>query len=406
MREPSQIMTETRSRPYRLLALVSHVIQYQVPLYRQLAADPRIDLTVVFCSDWGLKDYLDEGFGQNVRWDGLSLEGFRWNLLRNCALRPNPARFFGLFNPDVMWYIRRRRFDALWVHGWASLTNWVAMSTAFLTGVPVLLRAETNLLPVQPPWKKMVKRFVLANLLGRISAALAVGQRNLEFYNEYGVNEARIFRVPYAVNNQYFGEQASKLPPKRELKQKLSIPEDLPVILFCGKLTHVKRPFDLLRAFHDASASLPAALLYVGDGALRQELESYVASNRISHVYFAGFRNQSELSSYFGASDLFVLPSGREPWGLVVNEAMNFGLPILCSDQVGCAADLVHAGVNGMIFPAGNVDALASAIRTILADDSMRSAMGTQSRNLIAKWSYDEDVEGVVAALDAVHLRV
>ncbi len=395
----SSVVSEKFPRvQYRLLVLVSHVIQYQVPMLRTLAADPRLDLTVAFCSDWGRSAYRDEGFGREVRWD-VQLSGFRFEFLSNWSLRPNPSRFWGLVNPDIARRIWSREFDAIWVHGWSHATSLIAMGAAFATGVPVLLRGETNLLPVLPKWKALVKPAVLAPLFRKASAFLAIGQNNADFYRAHGVQEERIFLVPYAVDNDVFTAAAGALPWKPRLKRELGLPSDLPVVLFCGKLTPVKRPMDLLRAFEQVVHTRPATLLFVGDGVLRGELERYAAIRQIPNVYFAGFRNQAELPRYFGAGDTFVLPSGSEPWGLVVNEAMNFGIPIICSDQVGCAADLVRPGENGYIFPVGNIEALANALSATLSGDEGRAAMGRRSRTRIDSWSFLNDVEGVVAAL-------
>jgi glycosyltransferase involved in cell wall biosynthesis len=393
---------ESATGRYRLLVLASHVIQYQVPMFRTLAADPRLDLTVSFCSDWGLTAYRDEGFGREVRWDVPLLDGFRSEFLPNWSPRPHPSRFWGLFNPAALQHIRCGEFDAVWVHGWASVTNCTAMLAAFLAGVPVLLRGETNLLSPLPRWKRWLKHAILSRLFRNVSAFLAIGQNNADFYRAYGVPAERILAVPYAVDNDFFTAAAHALPPKNDLKRDLQLPRELPVILFCGKLTPVKRPMDLLRAFEKLSRTRPAALLFVGDGVLRRDLENYSAEHQISNVHFVGFRNQTELPRYFGVGDVFVLPSSMEPWGLVVNEAMNFGLPVICSDQVGCVADLVKPGENGYVFPAGDIDALADSLVAMLADEGRRSAMGERSRALISDWAFRNDLEGVVAALQRV----
>ena len=140
----------------------------------------------------------------------------------------------------------------------------------------------------------------------------------------------------------------------------------------------------------------------MGDGVLRRDLENYSAKHQVTNVCFAGFRNQTELPRYFGVGDVLVLPSSTEPWGLVVNEAMNFGLPVICSNQVGCAADLVKPDENGYVFPAGDIDALADSLAAMLTDEGRRSAMGECSRALIADWGFRNDLEGVVAALQQV----
>jgi glycosyltransferase involved in cell wall biosynthesis len=277
------------------------------------------------------------------------------------------------------------------------------MLTAFVSGIPVLLRGETNLLLSLPSWKATLKRWLLAKLFKRVSAFLAIGRYNTEFYEAYGVSPQRIFSVPYAVDNDFFTSQAQKhLPFKSELKRDFGIPDNLPVILFVGKLTPVKRPLDLLKAFEELLRTHLAALVYVGDGELRGELECYVQKQNLSHVYFTGFRNQTELPRFFSMADIFVLPSGCEPWGLVVNEAMCFHLPVIVSDQVGACGDLVHEGGNGFAYPSSQVPALADKLRLLVSDNTRRQQMGESSYRIIQRWGYREDAEGILKCLEKV----
>lgn len=390
-------------RPYRLAVLASHAIQYQGPLFRALAACPEIDLNVLFCSDSGLKPYHDNGFGREVKWDLPLLEGYRSEFLYNWSPSPSTSKFWGVINPAVMSRLSRGRYDALLIHGWSRSTNWLAMLTAFATGTPVLLRGETNLLPTLPPWKAALKRAVLRRLFRRVSGFLAIGRHNADFYKAYGVPEEKIFHVPYAVDNDFFLAQADRLLPKKaELKRALGIEEDRPVILFLGKLTDAKRPMDLLQAFAAVSSNQRAALVYVGDGYLQPALRQYVRERNLAHVYFAGFQNQTELPRFLALADIFVLPSGYEPWGLAVNEAMCFRLPVIVSDQVGAGGDLVQSGVNGFVYPTGQIPALTEKLERLLIGAAEREKMGEASVQRIRQWSYRVDVDAMLACLNEV----
>lgn len=389
-------------RPWKVAFLTSHPIQYQAPLFRALAARPEIDLTVLFCSDWGVKAYRDEGFGREVKWDVPLLDGYAHEFLPNRARRPDVQGFWGQVNPSVTRRVREGGWDALIVHGWAKATNLMAIRAARAVGVPVVLRGENNLIPRVSPFKARIRDAALPRLFGRAAGFLAIGRLNAEFYRAYGVPAERIHVAPYAVDNDFFTGAADALAGrKEELKRELGIDPRLPVVLFSGKLSHVKRPMDLLRAFARASARRPAALVFLGDGVLRGELEAEVRSAGIPNVVFAGFRNQGELPRVFAAADLFVLPSGFERWGLVVNEAMCFGLPVIASDQVGSTGDLVSEA-NGAVFPAGDVDRLAASIEAMLADPEARARKGAASRARIAEWGFPQDVDGVLACLRSV----
>ncbi len=385
--------------PYRVAALASHPIQYQAPLFRALAAHPEVDLHVFFCERWGATAYPDPGFRVNVSWDIPLLEGYPSTFLPNRSPFHYPSSFWGVLNPGVFTTIRRGGFHALMIHGWALASNWIAWAAAPEI-TRILLRGETNGLAEPTGLKGAGRRLLLKKFFRRTSAFLAIGTRNASFYRSYGVPAERIFSTPYSVDNEFFMRRAEVLfSQKKSLRRKNEIPPDLPVILFCGKLTPAKRPVDLLDAFASLPQSLGASLVFVGDGVLRSELETTARKKRIPHVFFLGSQNQSQMPACYAMADVLVLPSEFEPWGLAVNEAMCCGLPIIASDQVGAAVDLIREGINGFIYPAGKVEALADCLRKVLDNESIRRQMGRQSRELIRHWGIPECVEGILQAL-------
>jgi len=396
-------MIEENKRRYRLAILASHPIQYQAPLFRALAAHPELDVTVFFCSDWGLKPYHDGGFGRQVKWDVPLTDGYAHEFLSNISLKPNPSNFAGLINPGIIKRLKRGKFHAVMIHGWSRVTFLLAMSASTLFKIPVLMRGESNLLRNLSPRKAAIKRFLLSRLFKRTAGFLAIGRYNTEFYQYYGVQSERIFHVPYAIDNDYFSLRAAELlPQKAALKKQLGIAAELPAILFSGKLMDVKRPMDLLLAHETVVKTRKAALVYLGDGELRASLEAYVKEKNLPDVHFVGFHNQTELPKFFAAADIFVLPSMSETWGLVINEALCFGLPVIVSDRVGATGDLVRDSVNGFIYEAANPAVLAEKLETLLSDENLRRRMGEASKSLIANWSLQEDVQGILSCLKQV----
>jgi glycosyltransferase involved in cell wall biosynthesis len=389
-----------RSR-YRVAYLTSHPIQYQAPLFRALARHRDVDLTVLFCSDQGARAYRDPGFGTTLAWDLPLLEGYRHLFLTNSNRRGHPGRFFGLVNPAVVRHLWRDRFDAVIVHGWAYATHWLAFMTARLRGLPLMIRGESNGLREPTGVKGVVKRMVLGRLFRRTAAFLAIGSLNRKFYLDYGVPAHRIFHAPYCVDNEFFQRAAAALGPMRAtLRAEEGIPVDCAVFLFCGKLTPVKRPLDLLAAFEALEGRDRAALLYVGDGPLRGAIEERARAAGMANVRVTGFRNQTELPRYYALADVLVLPSAFEPWGLVLNEALNFGLKVIASDQVGAAADLVRPQETGAVVRVGDVGALASSMHRCI-DASQHWPQG-ESKRCIDEWSIDNCVSGIVNAVSAV----
>ncbi|MFH1645174.1 MAG: glycosyltransferase family 4 protein, partial [Candidatus Omnitrophota bacterium] len=186
---------------------------------------------------------------------------------------------------------------------------------------------------------------------------------------------------------------------KFELKQSLSIDSEKLIILSACKLIPRKRVIDLLKAYEELPSRVRTLLVIVGDGNQKQDLEEYVKTRGLYGVSFVGFKNQLEIVKYYAIADIFVLPSVGEPWGLVINEAMNFGLPIVATDKVGSAYDLIKEGENGFIYPAKDVNALSLIIEKFINDRQLIQKMGSMSRDIIKKWSYDADIETLISIL-------
>jgi glycosyltransferase involved in cell wall biosynthesis len=135
---------------------------------------------------------------------------------------------------------------------------------------------------------------------------------------------------------------------------------------------------------------------------MEQELRVLATKLELNNVDFVGFVNQSRIPKYYAASDVFVLPSENETWGLAINEAMCAGLPIVASEEIGCVPDLVHNGVNGGTFVAKDVAGLANALRPILAEPDLRRRMGDASRDIVSRWSFTECRDGLRTALQSL----
>ena len=394
------------NRPVRLAYLVSHPIQYQSPLLRLIAADPGISLKVFFRSPMGLKPYADAGFGQTIAWDTPLLAGFDHEFLPAFDDPMRVTRYFRPLNYGLARRLRRGMFDALWVHGYARVFNGAAMLAAKRLGLKVLLRDEATPISMpRGPLKKLAKRGFFAGLRTLVDGVLAIGSLNRRYYLEQGFDPSRVFSMPYAVDNERFQAGAREASSHRgALLAALGISPDRPRIVFSGKLTPIKAPEILLEAF--ARLGEPkATLCYVGDGPLRAMLEDRAQALGVANrVCFAGFRNQRELPAFYDLADVFVLPSRREPWGLVVNEAMNAGRAIVVSDQVGSGPDLVRSGENGAIVPVDDVNALTKALAEALASPAHTAALGKRSLEIIDGWSFREDIAGLKRALTGVGL--
>lgn len=394
-------------KPYRLACLVTHPIQYQAPLFRYLSACPEIDLTVFFMNDFSVRGYQDSGFGIKLSWDIPLLDGYK-HIFLPAVLRRDSISFWTPLVHGIYRQLKNGRFDALWVNGYSHQACLRSIAIAKFIGMKVLLRGESHMKSHSRSEAKLfIKEKILPKVFKSIDGFLAIGTLNRKYYLQYGVPERKIFMMPYAVDNDFFSGGAKKAETSAEiLRRQLDLKVNRPVVLYASKLQARKRPRDLLEAYSRLSPNgvqePEAYLLFIGDGEERSQLEAIAKKLGWSSVKFLGFKNQTELPSYYKLCDVFVLPSEHEPWGLVVNEVMNAGKPVILSDHVGCGPDLVQDGDNGFIVPVGDIKLLGDRLKQLVSNRELAGKMGEESLKRIGQWSFREDLEGLLYALERV----
>ncbi|NYF89977.1 glycosyltransferase family 4 protein [Tunturiibacter empetritectus] len=414
MRSPDQ-SRENNKKKVKVAYLVSHPIQYQAPLLRRIAQEPDIELTVFFGSDFSVQEYVDKGFGVDVKWDVPLLDGYRYEFLPAIwdkrRTGPTSQLNYGIFS-RLRGNNAARGFDLLWVHGYSTLNALQGMLASKALGIPVLLRAESRLGRKQSDaLKQIVKHLFFGGLKQLVDGVLPIGSLNAAYWRHTLGEELPQFPMPYAVDNNYFQSRSREADLRRgDLLRELNLDASRPIILFASKLQRRKRCEDLLEAYLSLCSEVGSEpvpyLLIVGDGEERAALERRASESGDAGVRFCGFRNQSELPVFFSLATVFVLPSQDEPWGLIVNEAMNSGCAIILSDDVGCQPDLVSDGVEGFVFPVGDVDALRDALRRVLESPETAKALGQRGLKRISGWSYEEDLIGLRRAISAVTRRL
>ena len=389
-------------KKWRIAVVNSHPIQYFAPLYAYLNASDSLAITALYCSDFSLRGGLDPGFRQPVTWDVDLLVGYEARFLGEKAKTRTPGGFWSLVCPEVWNEVRSGKYIAVILHGHNYAVNFLALLAAKSCGTQVFMRGETHLRLKRNRAKQFIRK-PLMNLLYRLcDRCLAIGTANEEFYRAMGVPTEKIVRVPYAVDNQHFIAESSLSDDERaQVLEKLRVPPDKPVVLYASKFQKRKHPEILLKASSMLQdRGFDFSVLMVGSGELKGELEILAKSLYLKNTYFPGFVNQSELPQIYGASDVFVLPSENEPWGLIVNEVMCAGLPIVITDEVGCVPDLVKHGDNGFLIKTGDVKGLVRALDQLLSNKDLMKRMGQRSRERIEHWSYAECLKGLGTALN------
>lgn len=390
----------------KIIVLNTHPVQYFAPLYKKMS-EQGLDLEVWYCSEESIKGEKDQQFGIEVKWDIPLLEGYPYRFFANHAAKGSIyGGFFGLLNWGVLWHILRVPRSLAVVYGWGYLIQILFILCAKLRGHQVALRCESPLNQELLKSKRslQLRKFFLKFFMFKlVDHFLYIGQQNKRFYQFYGVADKHLFFSPYSVDNERFQKAADELlPQKKALKKALGLPEEAKVILYSGKYIPKKRPLDLLAAYQKLSMA-NVALVMVGEGELRAEMEKFVREQHLPNVFLTGFVNQSAIVQYYAIADVLVMCSEEgETWGLSTNEAMNFGVPVILSDMVGCAPDLVPTELAAShIFALGDVGGLAERVAQCLAQTSKAE----WPRQVVDNYSYSQIINSfkkIVAANQSI----
>ena len=382
----------------RLAIVASHVIQYQAPLFRRLAASGEVELTVFYCEAAGGEIYHDRDMKTTLAWDIPLLHGYHHQTTRNYSPLGS-LHGWGLINIGLPWRLIQGHFDAVVFMGWGAVSYWLGFAACVSRRIPFFLYGDSNEIPPADSLRRRVRDRVLRALFSRAAGFLVSGRYNADYYRHYGAEENRFFFVPWAIDNDRFESESRLTSAERlELRNAYDIAPDAIVFVFSGKLLPRKGPIDLLNAFADMPSRDRAVLLFVGDGVERHRIEEFCRVRALKNIRITGFLNQSILPKIYGMSDVFVLPSYFDPRATVVNEAMAAGLACIVSDRTGPSGDIVKDGENGFVILAGDTAALASRLNRFVEQPSLARSMGERSREIIKRWSYREDVDGMVAA--------
>jgi glycosyltransferase involved in cell wall biosynthesis len=446
----------------RLAFIVSHPIQYYVPIYRELAKLVRqrttgdsapISALKVFYTWRDAGPARDEKFGKEFAWDIPLMEGYDFEVVPNTSPDPGTHHRKGLINPDLVARVIAWKPDAVHITGYNYVSHGQAIKELSKAGIPVIFRGDSHLLDgLGSWWKWQLKKYFVSRIYRWPSAFTYVGHNNRDYFRAFGVPEWKLFPVPHTIEVGRFAEPNEELESKAlKWRRELGVPDDHFVFLYAAKLEPRKRPMELLEAF--LCADLPkTTLLFVGSGELEEALRARVntghgltrikgrispggcadrtgkkcsspgtpgsrkglsekaddcslsSANSAGNVRFLPFQNQSAMPVVYRLGDALVLPSGYgETWGLAVNEAQACGRPSLVSDCVGCARDIIREEENGMIFRTDDWEHCVVKMRRMLELDwrSKREAIRAEA------WEFDtaRGVEALISGLRKIELQ-
>ena len=364
-----------------LVIFATHPIQYQVPIWKELAKRLNVEFEVWYLTSHGVEPTYDIQFAKTIKWDIDLLDGYPYRFSQiNCPKRL--TNFWSAKLPkDFKSRLKNKEITHILLLGWNVVGFIEAIFIAFRCRKKIWLRAESNDLKVNSFFKKQFKNLFLKLFFSKIEKFLTIGKANKRLYKNFGITDDKIYSTPYSIENQRFAIQANKsLNSRTKFRKFWNIDSKSFCILFVGKFMNKKNPIDIIKAVNilkKTDLEKEYHILYVGTGELENQLKKaskvvFDGNNKVvSQNYndnlplasFTGFVNQSQISNAYIAADLLVLPSNtHETWGLVVNEAMASGLPCVVSESCGSSEDLVSVINKMFTYPEGNIDSLVESI--------------------------------------------
>jgi glycosyltransferase involved in cell wall biosynthesis len=362
---------------------------YRAPLFDLVAARPEVDLTVVYAA----ATVAGRTWRVEPRHRAVFLKGVRLPGLRGLFRHDYPV------TPGIHAALRDADPQVVVVSGWSTFASQAAIGWCRAKGVPYVLLVESHDLGPRSGWRRAIKRAVVPRVVRGAASVLAVGTAARDSMVDRGAAPERVRVFANTIDVAAWERRAAQLAGRRaELREALGVADEDVVVLSVGRLAPEKG-FDTLIRAATGIARLPVVI--AGEGPEREALEQLGGRVRL-----LGGVDEERLAEAYAAADVFALLSLHEPWGVVVNEAAASGLPLVLSDRVGAAHDLLRDGENGTVVPAGDVAATAAALRRLADDPELRARMGRRSHELVRGWCYEPSVESFVAAVrDATTAR-
>lgn len=376
----------------KLAIVATHPIQYQAPLWRRLAHNPLLDVKVFYADTHGTTESYDPLYGKSFSWDVPLLEGYDYEFMPSVRIPGLPGPTACCYPRGLTQKLAIGKFDAVFIHGYMTGAAWAGYLAARRLGLPIFIRGDSHLMGRQlAGMRAQLKAAILGRFLRNVTCCFAIGEWNREYWSYYGVPDEKIHTTLFSVDNDRFRETLERGHDEIEsIRAGWGVRPAETIFSFTGNLQRHKGIDVLIHAFLRLCESRSdVRLAIIGDGPVAAELKAIAGSS--DRIHWVGFVNQSKMPLYLAATNVFVLPSRIEPWGLVVNEAMACGLPCIVSDVVGAGPDLVSRPKTGLVFPSEDVDALYMALEQA-CNPEQRSRWVANIPGVLEAASYDDNV--------------
>jgi glycosyltransferase involved in cell wall biosynthesis len=378
--------------PRKTSVLLVHNIlaPYRFPLFRALARHPEIDLTVWFMSR----------SAKNRKWGEPDRDlGFKYEVLPRIELNYFSRDLFTyIINYTFPWRYMKLNFEVMISAGWLDFASQAGFFASKLLDRRFVLWSEST--SYEPSLRRSLAAPLVKTMVAGSDACIAVGTRSKDYLVSLGAHERDLFTAYSTVDIDFFRRVSAAARPQRlQQRTALGIKRGR-VLLYCGQFIERKGLDHLLEAFALIKRQVEdVALVLVGYGPTRSDLLADASRLGLTDVHIVDHVEISDMPKMYALADVFVLPSIEETWGLVVNEAMACGLPIICTARVGSSVDLVDEGKNGFVVPASDPGRIAERSLRLLNDPELMARLSSCSAERIARFSPERAADAFVEAI-------
>lgn len=370
------------NEPVNVLYLTNIPAPYRVSFFNELGK--YCNLTVLFERDFA--------HNRESSWLDKSADNYKQVFLKGVSMGNGK-----IICVEVLKWLRKGKFDVVVVGGYSTPTHILAMLYMRLLKKGFILSVDGGFVKNDQFSKKFFKRYLVSSA----SIWLSTGRETDKFLIHYGAKEERVYRYPFtSLMNEDILNDIPTIIEKKRIREKLGISESK-MIISVGQFIY-RKGFDVLL---NAAKLIDKDIgIYIIGGNPTPDYISHKEKMKLENVHFIGFKSKEELKKYYMAADLFVLPTREDIWGLVINEAMANGLPVITTDKCIAGLELIENDENGFIVPVEDDRILASRIKQIFESESRREEMGRTSLSKIQKYTIENMVKVHLDVFDK-HLK-
>jgi glycosyltransferase involved in cell wall biosynthesis len=352
----------------KILYLTNLPSPYRVEFFNELVRCG-IDVTVLF----------ERKNAENREEKWISEEKFLFHGIYLKSLKIGNENALAL---DAIKYIKKNDYDLIIIGGYSTITSMFCIEYMKIKKIPFVINADGGIISQDSWFKKKLKEHFIGSALAWLSSSPIT----TNYLVHYGAKHENVYEFPFSSIKKDDIEEPLNEIKKKELREKLHLSEEK-TILYVGQFIY-RKGIDVLLDSVRKMQSVKTNVLLVGGNAT-EELKKIVNDYNLKNIHFLPFKSKNDLKFFYKVADAFVLPTRYDIWGLVVNEAIGYGLPVVSTDRRVAAQTMIKSGENGFICNSENSDELASKMSLLLNNEAMRNAFAKKNIEIAKKYTIE-----------------